>query len=225
MKHLLDGKNFNALERLADSKDIFIKTQAMDYLAQLDKKGDYDAAEGKIKYTENNAKINEIKKAAKANKVLDDSAAYDSLKKALPHFKYGANPLVDGADIDKAVGEISALMSDPEKRRGINLRSTLEVLMRNSGDKLPELMQKLQLAITPEQLNAVSASLGNTPYIMLMNTLAKGIIAAKDMNNGTLASGQVAERLATYKGEDHADDIKNNLDTYAEQLVGGSEYN
>jgi len=58
MEFLFKGENIRALEKLANHKDIYIKTQAMDYLAQLDFKGKYKVDHPK--YTEDNARINEI---------------------------------------------------------------------------------------------------------------------------------------------------------------------
>ena len=227
MEYLFKGQNVRALEKLADSGDIYIATQAMDYLAQLDKKGDYRVAEGKTKYTENNDKINRIVNAAEGDPAVKDSDAYSSLKSSLTHFKYGAKPLTGDNDIKEAIEEIQAVLNNPDKKGKVNLRSTLEVLMKNSGEKLPTLIEALQKGITPEQLNSVSSSLGSTAYQMFLETITKGIMVGKKAKDNGLTAQQIAAELNNFRIIDPVTNahMKANIIQYAHEMAGNSEYN
>lgn len=202
----------------------------MAYLAQL-KPNVYTS---KHKYTEDAARINQIKNLADTNSYIENSDAYDVLKKTLPLFKTGIKPL-DGKNnkeqINKTVGEISALLNSD--KGAINLESTLEVLMKNAGDNLPYLMKVLQNTIDPTILNNKAKSLGNKGYLGLMDTLAKGIIVAKKLKTGKIKPGEVRENLDTFLPDDETSEaykktrayISEHLEEDAAEIAEDDTYN
>lgn len=220
------------MEKLADSRDPYIKTQSMAYLAQLDKVGDYDIKDGHTKYTEDNKRINKIRDLSKANLLVEDSDAYGVLKKYLPYFKFGADPLTKPEEMKKAIGEVLGVLNHSDKKGNLNLRGTLEVMMKNAGDQLPLFMKMAHQAFTPEQLQFASSSLGNTPYMMFLETIAKGNKVAleieKSKNSGKPMSALEIEKALnsfSLKNDTDIDYVKNHLIEDAKVVAGDSEYN
>ncbi len=156
-------------------------------MAALDQVGDYEAAEGK-KLTEDEAVVNRIFGTSQNNSAFKESGVFKSLKKKLPHFGEGINYATGDEEKDKkykfnpesAAQNLAALLADPEKRKNVNMKSTLDVMFKAAGDKLPELMISLQKAITPSDMNAITSNLNPTAYASFMRTITKGIMIAND---------------------------------------------
>ncbi len=215
------------MERLAESKDPTVRVQAMSYLSQLGSK--YKA---KNKYTEDPDKINAIKKLADDNVNIDNSAAYDTLKKTSPLFKTGIKSLRGQKGIENindTVGEISAALNDD--KGAMDIQSTLDTLIKNAGSNLPYLMKTLQRDLDPYILNGKAKSLGNKGYLSLMDTLAKGIIVAKKIKNNEIAPAEIDDNLngfmqgSSTENAEMRNYIKNHLVADAVEIAESTEYN
>lgn len=227
MEDLFANANWRSLERLAESKDPTVRVQAMSYLSQLGSK--YKA---KNKYTEDPDKINAIKKLADDNVNIDNSAAYDTLKKTSPLFKTGIKSLRGQKGIENindTVGEISAALNDD--KGAMDIQSTLDTLIKNAGSNLPYLMKTLQRDLDPYILNGKAKSLGNKGYLSLMDTLAKGIIVAKKIKNNEIAPAEIDDNLngfmqgSSTENAEMRNYIKNHLVADAVEIAESTEYN
>ncbi len=146
-------------------------------MAALDQVGDYGAKSDK-KLTEDAGVISRIFNTAKKNESFKESKAYKSLKKKLPHFGYDSDEMRDPADAAQA---LAVLLTDPENKKAVNLKSTLDVMIKTAGNNLPQLMEQLQKVISPQTLHSVTSGLKSKPYAALMDTIGKGMIVAEEV--------------------------------------------